>query len=162
MLKARHLIPLVLLALPLALGGSFAPPAYDAAAIADPGRPAQDVARDAARKAAAMLVFAEVRPGETVIDWTPGGGYFTRLFSGAVGPRGTVYAVTPATFHALHPPKGPPVSSEPGRGNVREIIASPDTALPVPVQADLVWTAQPARRRSIALRSRRCGPAAAS
>ena len=128
--------------LPLALGGSFAPPAYVAAAVADPNRPAADVARDAARKPVAMLALAEVRPGETVVDWTPGGGYFTRLFSGAVGPQGKVYAVTPGTFQRLHPPKGPPVSTEPGHGNVREIVSENDTALPLSAPADLVWTAQ--------------------
>ena len=71
------------------------PKAVAAAAVADPSRPADDRARDADRKPAAMLEFAGVRPGMTVIDAIPGGGYFTRLFSAAVGPTGTVYAYVP-------------------------------------------------------------------
>jgi predicted methyltransferase len=143
-MPARRLAPRAALAalLPIALGASLAPPAYMANAIADPARPAADVARDADRKPAAMLVFAEVKPNETVVDYVPGGGYFTRLFSGAVGPGGAVYAITPDTFARKFPHKGPPVSSEPGRGNVRELIASPDTAIDLPGPADLVWTAQ--------------------
>lgn len=128
------------LALPVALGASFAPPAYVAAALADPSRPAEDMARDADRKAATMLAFAEVKPNETVVDYIPGGGYFTRLFSGAVGANGTVYAVTPATIRAAHPPKDD-VSAEAGRNNVRELV-EPDTMLTLPTLADLVWTSQ--------------------
>jgi len=31
----------------------------------------------------------EVKPGQKVADLIPGGGYFTRLFSRVVGPKGT-------------------------------------------------------------------------
>jgi len=58
--------------------------------VADPTRPAADTARDADRKPAEMLTFAEIKPGEKVVDLIPGRGYFTRLFSAAVGPTGTV------------------------------------------------------------------------
>lgn len=136
----RLTLALGALALPIVLGAAYAPRAYIAASLADPSRPAEDRARDADRKAATMLVFAEVKPNETVVDYVPGGGYFTRLFSGAVGPGGMVYAVTPATIHAMHPPKGD-VSAEPGRGNVRELI-EPDDTLALPAPADLVWTSQ--------------------
>ena len=69
---------------------------YIAAAVADPARPAADSQRDADRKPAAMLEFAGVKPGMTVADLIPGSGYFTRLFSAAVGPTGKVYAVATA------------------------------------------------------------------
>ena len=36
-----------------------------------------------------------VKPGETVGELLPGGGYFTRLFSKSVGPKGHVYAWVP-------------------------------------------------------------------
>ena len=65
-----------------------------AAAIADTARPEADRARDEARRPAEMLAFAGVRPGMTVLDAVPGGGYFTRLFAKAVGPGGAVYALS--------------------------------------------------------------------
>ena len=70
-----------------------APPANVAAAVADSARPAADTQRDPDRKPAAMLEFAGVKPGQSVADLIPGSGYFTRLFSVAVGPTGKVYAV---------------------------------------------------------------------
>jgi predicted methyltransferase len=68
-------------------------PASIARAMADPGRPPEDVARDGARKPAETLAFTGVKPGEVVGDYIANSGYFTRLFSGVVGPRGHVYAV---------------------------------------------------------------------
>ena len=65
-----------------------APPAYATAAVADPGRPAADTARDANRKPAEMVEFAGVKPGDKVIDFIPAGGYFTRIFAKVVGANG--------------------------------------------------------------------------
>ena len=113
-----------------------------AAAIAGPGRPDADKARDADRKPAEMVDFAELKPGQVAIDFIPGKGYFTRIFSNAVGPSGTVYAVTPQLvvdkFKGKLPP---PVSAEPGRGNVHEAIST-NGSLNVPAKVDLVWTSQ--------------------
>lgn len=64
-----------------------------ARAVADPSRPAEDVARDANRKPAEMLAFAGIKPGDKVADYIANSGYFTRLFAEVVGPRGHVYAV---------------------------------------------------------------------
>jgi predicted methyltransferase len=69
------------------------PSAAIVAAVADKARPSEDTSRDADRKPAEMLEFAGVKPGQTVADFLPGGGYFTRIFSKAVGPKGVVYAV---------------------------------------------------------------------
>lgn len=63
------------------------------AALADPRRPEADTGRDALRQPADMLAFMQVRPGQRVADIGPGGGYFTRLLSVAVGPEGRVYAI---------------------------------------------------------------------
>ena len=65
------------------------------AILADSDRPDADKARDPDRKPAEMLAFAKVRHGQTIVDFLPGKGYFTRLFSLAAGPHGAVYAVTP-------------------------------------------------------------------
>jgi predicted methyltransferase len=67
--------------------------AHIVSALADPRRPAEDVARDAARHPAEVLAFAEIEPGDRVADLLPGGGYFTRLFAVAVGEEGRVYPV---------------------------------------------------------------------
>jgi predicted methyltransferase len=120
-----------LLAAPI---GAQAAPAAITAAIADAGRPPADVAKDASRKPADIIEFARVKPGETVIDIWPGSGYWTRLFSGVVGPKGKVYSYIPAEIADF---KGDPVgvikklATEPGRGNVVEVsdpLASPPPA----------------------------------
>lgn len=113
------------------------------ASVTEQGRPADDKARDADRKPLDMLAFAQVKPGQTVVDYMPGKGYFTRIFSNAVGSTGAVYAVTPQLlldkFKDRTPP--PPVSGEPGHGNVHEAIADGPT-LGVKAPVDLVWTSQ--------------------
>ena len=69
-----------------------------AAAVADTARPDSDTARDANRKPEQTLAFAGVKPGDRVADYVADTGYFTRLFSGVVGPKGHVYAVEPTAF----------------------------------------------------------------
>lgn len=64
-------------------------------AVADPKRPAEEVARDPLRHPAEILAFAQLEPGDKVADIRPGAGYFTRLFSDVVGPTGRVYAFVP-------------------------------------------------------------------
>lgn len=113
-----------------------------AGAIADPGRPAADVARDADRKPADMLAFAAVKPGEVVAELLPGGGYFTRLFAKAVGPKGRVYAViTPTQAKADKPPAVNAIAADPAYANVK-VVGADFTALDLPEKADLVWTSQ--------------------
>lgn len=75
-----------------------------AAALADPRRPADEVARDAARAPAAMMEFVELRPGDKVADIRPEEGYFTRLFANVVGPNGRVYAFVPTRTAARETP----------------------------------------------------------
>jgi predicted methyltransferase len=65
------------------------------AALADPSRADQAV-DDARRKAAETLIFSGVGPGDTVIDYIPGKGYWTRIFTGVVGAKGHVYPMWPA------------------------------------------------------------------
>ena len=66
-----------------------------AAAIADPLRPAEEVARDPLRHPADILAFAQIDAGDRVADIRPGAGYFTRLFARSVGTTGHVYAYVP-------------------------------------------------------------------
>ena len=55
-------------------------------------RPAADSKRDAARKPAQIMKFAEVSEGDHILDLFAGGGWYTELFSIAVGSEGKVYA----------------------------------------------------------------------
>jgi predicted methyltransferase len=134
------LIAALSLAAPAVLHAADAP-AFVTAAVTDKARPEADVARDAARKPADMLAFSKVKPGESVADLLPGGGYFTRLFAKAVGPKGHVYAVVPPAG-AGRPDDGPAkIAADPAYGNVSLLnftIAEVSAMAPV----DVLWTAQ--------------------
>src|ERR1700723_1368261 len=70
-------------------------PGHIAAAVADSNRPDADKLRDANRKPVQTLEFLGVKPGAQIAEILPGSGYFTRIFSKAVGPSGHVYALVP-------------------------------------------------------------------
>src|ERR1700761_3954829 len=82
--------------------------AYDAA-VADSARPDADKQLDAERKPAEMLAIAHVKPGMKVMDLIPGKGYFTRLFSVAVGPKGYVYAYQRCDLDSRHKGQDAPI-----------------------------------------------------
>ena len=76
--------------------------------LADPTRPPEDVARDADRKPGELLSFTGVRQGMKIAELAPGGGYFTRILTGAVGTSGHVYRQTAAfTLETQHYPDSP-------------------------------------------------------
>lgn len=121
------------------------PDANIVAAVADKGRPEADTKRDADRKPAEMLAFAGVKPGQVVVDYLPGGGYFTRIFSKAVGPKGVVYALSGPPRAPADPAKPPPppapdlIAADPAYANVKS-IHGPFDPFAVPQKADLIWT----------------------
>jgi predicted methyltransferase len=100
--------------------------------LADPARPEEDRVRDADRKPAEVIAFSGLKKGASIAELAPGGGYFTRILSGAVGPRGHVYAMTSrpspvlADFAATHP-------------NVSIVQIQPGE-IKVPEPVDIVWT----------------------
>src|SRR5262245_35683352 len=69
-----------------------------ASALADAKRPDADKQRDALRHPGDLLAWAGVKPGDNVADFMMGGGYFTRILSPAVGPKGHVYAYQAGEF----------------------------------------------------------------
>jgi predicted methyltransferase len=121
-----------------------------AAAVADPARPQADTDRDAARKPAEMLAFAGIKPGQQIIELLPGGGYFTRLLSVTVGPKGHIYALgfPPRPAAAGAPPAmamaNPldTLAKDPHYPNITvSTIAAINSDPPtVPTGVDLVWT----------------------
>lgn len=116
-------------------------PAAYAAILADPVRPAADRERDAARRTAETLAFAGVRPGQSIADMIIGGGYFTRIFSAAVGPEGRVTAWQPAEFIGFQASYGESLTAVDALPNV-DAIRSPIGAPVFPQGLDLVFTAQ--------------------
>ena len=69
-------------------------PANITAAVADKGRDA-DRDADARRHPAEVIAFSGVKAGDKVVDLIPGSGYFTKIFSKVVGPKGHVYMIWP-------------------------------------------------------------------
>jgi predicted methyltransferase len=116
-------------------------PADYAEVLAASIRPADDRARDAARHTAETLAFAQVRPGQKIADMIIGGGYFTRVFSAAVGPDGHVTAWQPAEFIAFQASYAESLAAVDALDNVTG-IRSPITAPDFPAGLDLVFTAQ--------------------
>ena len=117
-------------------------PPVIAAAVADPGRPAADVARDAARHPAELVAFAGIKPGDNVADFVPGSGYFTRILSRVVGVQGTVYAITPSELAAKLPkmPAGiEALAHEPAYANVKPVV-EPTAHAGQGLKLDAVWT----------------------
>ncbi|HZZ89938.1 MAG TPA: methyltransferase domain-containing protein [Caulobacteraceae bacterium] len=117
-------------------------PANIAAAVASPSRPDADKARDEARKPAEVLAFAGVKPGEQVLELIPGGGYFTRVLSGAVGPSGHVTEAVPQVGGGDMSKNSNGVAADPHFGNVTEVAFTPDMLGKTPGQYDLIWTSQ--------------------
>ena len=62
--------------------------------LADPRR-AQDRPRDAWRHPAETLAFCRIEPGMTVIDYMPGGGWWTRILVPYLGEGGRYIALNP-------------------------------------------------------------------
>ena len=112
-----------------------------AAAVANSARPKADTDRDALRKPAEVLAFAGVKPGQQVLELIPGGGYFTRLLSGAVGPKGHVTEAVPQLAAADVRQTSNGVAADPHFTNVSEIAMAPD-ALAKAGPVDLIWTSQ--------------------
>jgi predicted methyltransferase len=123
---------------------AFAAPGYIEKAVSDPARPASDTSRDANRHPAELLAFAGIKPGMTVVDLLPGGGYFTRIFAKAVGPEGHVYAYIGTQFDARMKSQG----KDPDNQLAEIKAAYPNVTVihgridqfATPAKVDLVWT----------------------
>jgi predicted methyltransferase len=110
-----------------------------ASAIADPSR-ASFRASDARRHPAELVALADLQPGQRVLDLIPGDGYWTRIFSKMVGPRGRVYAMWPQAY------------AREASGNVQQLrdlaktypnvttLVEPTAVLTAPEPLDVVWT----------------------
>ncbi len=117
-------------------------PAAVKSAVADSARPAADTERDAGRKPAECVAFAGIKAGDVVADISPGNGYFTRIFSKVVGPKGKVYAVLAAAGLARRPESGDGMKALAADTHYGNIVfhASDYDKFTTPQPLDVAWT----------------------
>lgn len=122
---------------------SASTPAYVTAAINDPARQA-DRKDDGRRQAAAVVTFAQIKPGDNVLELVPGSGYWTRVFSAIVGNSGHVYTIWPQEMME-HLVKGytnwKTLVTTPHYKNVT-LLKEPAEQGSVPQKVDVVFTSQ--------------------
>ncbi len=122
-------------------------PAYISAAVADAGRPEEDKQDDASRKPAETLQFVGVKPGEKVVELVPARGYWTRIFSKVVGPKGHVYALSPPRRPNAPPDSPDPaaattaLAAQPAYSNV-SVQSGSIARISVPEPVDVVFTSR--------------------
>ena len=118
-------------------------PARVAAAAADPAR-AADKGIDGRRHGPELMAFSRVKAGDKVLELIPGSGYFTRLFSRIVGPKGRVYAIWPKPYADEDVPDVGALKAASAKApwtNV-SVLIQPAAALTVPEPVDVVFTSQ--------------------
>lgn len=123
----RAMILLAALAVSTMPVAASALPAKITAAVAAKTRPAEMVARDAARKPAEVLAFLDLQQGDAVLDFFAGGGYYSELIGRAVGPKGSVIAFEPAGFYRTEKQKADWAALVARTPNVR--------VMPLPIQS---------------------------
>ncbi len=90
------------------------------------------------------MTFAQVKPGDTVVDLIPGAGYWTRIFSQVVGPQGHVYIIWPSEYtkeDADELAQTQALVKDLHYANVTLLI-QPAAGFSLPAAADVVWTSQ--------------------
>ena len=123
---AASLVAALVVAPALAGTGKFAD------MLASPDRPDADKARDADRKPAELMAFGRIKAGAVVAELAPGGGYYTRLISLVVGPKGHVYTVSNRPSAAV---------TEWAKSHPNTTEQSGQLSVLAPVRVDVVWTA---------------------
>jgi predicted methyltransferase len=126
------------LAIPAAIVAKEAVSPAITKALADPAR-ADQAGDDARRHAAEVIAFSGAKAGSTVVDIIPGAAYWTRIFTGVVGPTGHVWAVWPNAA-AKYAEKGKPALEARGLTNVSAVLDPAILTVDKPV--DLVLTVQ--------------------
>lgn len=103
-----------------------------------------DRADDTRRHGAEIAALAEIKPGEHVADFLPGGGYWTRIFSGIVGPEGRVLDIWPAGMVARGSKGEIRMKALAGAPGTENVAAVPDdlSHLTLPAPVDVFFTSQ--------------------
>jgi predicted methyltransferase len=136
------IVPALLTVLLLAGGAAAAPASPQIAkAVADPSRPKDDTATDAARDPQDTLAFAGVTSGMSVVELFPGGGYYTRMISDVVGPKGAVMGIENAGWKGAAEADRK-MMAELNRPNIQlQVQPFGQMQLP-PGKADMFWITQ--------------------
>jgi predicted methyltransferase len=115
-------------------------PVYDSAAISDSHRPEADTKADSYRKPGETVAFAGVKPGDSVLELLGMGGYYTRILSKIVGPKGHVYTTIPTALQTvpMFAAAIRTISADPLYSNVTILVQSTD-APSAPMPVDVVW-----------------------
>jgi predicted methyltransferase len=132
----------MLLAASLLAGSALAAaaPTYVAKAVADPTRPKEDVATGASRDPVDTLAFAGVKPGMSVAELFPGGGYYTRMISDIVGPKGQIVGVENAGWKGAAEADRKTMADL-NRPNI-QLDVEPFGQMKLPGKVDLFWITQ--------------------
>jgi predicted methyltransferase len=148
-MRPTLLAAMLVLALPVAASAGGASrhgattPDYVRSAVSDPARKL-DAANDERRHIAALMTFAEVQPGQKVVDLIPGSGYFSRVFSAIVGPKGKVYGIWPDAYDkesGSDSDKLRQLAGDPHYANI-SVLVQPAAQFSTPEPVDLVFTSQ--------------------
>ncbi|WP_295637252.1 methyltransferase [Novosphingobium sp.] len=140
-LRKTGLKSVIVLAM-LAAGAPAVASAKGLAVMLDAARPAPDKALDTTRHPAEILAFLKIRKGDTVADVWPGD-YWDRLFAGAVGPKGKVYAAHLAEADTAEKVTTPPAGSKPLADHPNVVVTvTTANAFTLPGKADVIWIRQ--------------------
>jgi predicted methyltransferase len=113
-----------------------------AAAVSDKSRPDADTKRDMDRKPAESIAFAGVKPGDKILELLAFGGYYTRILSKTVGPKGHIYSTMPDALLQSRPAFADglkAIAADPAYGNVT-MLPEPNGTPTAPEPVDMVWT----------------------
>jgi len=118
----------------------FAADAKLAAAVAAPNREAANKARDGARHPQASLEFWGLKPGQTVIEVSPGGGYWSEILAPYAKETGGRYTAATGRPDQKLPEK---FNNKAVYGDVHYTVFSKASGpLGAPASADMVLTAR--------------------
>ena len=131
---SKHALIAFALALALPLAAAQAAPADVAAAVAAPGRPADAIELDAARKPVEVLNWLGLKRGDRVLDYFTGTGYYAEIMARAVGPQGHVIAWN-TPFFAANDQIRPAAEAVHQRSPNVALYTTPVTALSFPPQS---------------------------
>jgi predicted methyltransferase len=115
-------------------------PEYVTKAVSDASRPKADRDADTIRMPAETLVFSGLKPGMTVGELYPCGGYFSRMISDIVGDKGKIYGLETTRWKDCFPADQKMIASLPVQNY--QVTAEGFGAFTLPEQVDLFWITQ--------------------
>jgi predicted methyltransferase len=147
---SRRLVAATVMLAGLAASGAALADAYDAA-VAHPGRSAEDRTRDATDRPADVLRASGIRRGMRVADFFAADGYYSELLSYVVGPKGHVLLINNPPYDKFangawreridrqHLANVEHVTVDPADMHLKD--ASLDAVVMIKVYHDLYWVA---------------------